>query len=82
MDTFIAAIVAEAEGLPADQRGSWIARRAIAAARAADAAISPEALEAEFRAWWKSQAWSAPPGFHAVRIAKEWGRHLLTRGQP
>ena len=82
MNSLIATIVAEAEGLPADQRGAWIARRAIAAARQADASIGPEALEAEFRAWWKAPAWSAPPGFHAVRIAKQWGRHLLTRGLP
>lgn len=37
----------------------------IKAVRAADAAISDQALESEFRAWWQAS----------------WGRHLLSRGQ-
>lgn len=80
MDETISRIIQAAATLEPEEQGHFIATEAIAAARRADAAISPEALEAEFRAWWKAQAWSAPPGFHAVRIAKAWGRHLLSRG--
>lgn len=46
------------------------------AIRAADAAISDQAPEAEFRAWWL-QSWGTPPNTQAVA----WGRHLLSRGQ-
>jgi|GEM_PF-5303167 len=52
----------------------------IAAIRAADAAISDQALEAELRAWWRSQGWPAGPGIHAVQTHIAWGRHLLARG--
>ena len=80
MEETIARIIQAAAALDPEEQGHFIATEAIKAARAADAAISPEALEAEFRAWWKAQAWSAPPGFHAVRVAKAWGQHLLKRG--
>lgn len=50
------------------------------AIRAADAAISDQALEAEFRAWWL-QSWGTPPNSQAVAVAVAWGRHLLSRGQ-
>lgn len=79
-DSTISRIIEAAAALEPEERDWFIATEAIKAARAADAAISVEALEAEFRAWWKAQAWSAPPGFHAVRIAKAWGQHLLSRG--
>lgn len=52
----------------------------IAAVRAADAAICDQALEAEFRAWWRSQGWPAGPGLHAVQTHLAWARHLLSRG--
>lgn len=52
----------------------------IKAVRAADAAISDQALEAEFRAWWQA-SWGTPPNTQAVAIAVAWGRHLLSRGQ-
>jgi hypothetical protein len=55
-------------------------RATIAAVRAADAAISDQALEAEFRAWWGTR-YVRPPGLAFVMVAVAWGRHLLTRGQ-
>ena len=52
----------------------------VAEVRAADAAISDEALAAEYRAWWGA-SYGVPPNRQAVTIAVAWGRHLLTRGQ-
>jgi len=52
----------------------------IAALRAADAAISTAALEAEYRAWWQA-SYGVPPNAQAVAVAVAWGRHLLSRGQ-
>ena len=52
----------------------------IAALRAADAAISDPALEAEYRAWWMA-SYGVPPNAQAVAIAVAWARHLLSRGQ-
>lgn len=52
----------------------------IAAVRAADAAISDPALEAEYRAWWMA-SYGVPPNAQAVAVAVAWGRHLLSRGQ-
>lgn len=54
-------------------------RDTIAAVRAADAAISDQALQAEFRAWWGAR-YPSPPGLGFAMIAVAWGRHLLTRG--
>jgi len=80
MEETISRIIQAAAALEPEEQGHFIATEAIAAARRADAAISPEALEAEFKVWWKEQGWTAPPGFHAVRVAKAWGQHLLKRG--
>ena len=67
---------------PADQ-GWFIATEAIKAARAADAAISDQTLEAEFRAFWKANAPGAitVPAGHSVSIGMAWARHLLNRGR-
>jgi len=54
-------------------------RKTIAAIRAADAAISDEALEAEFRAWWASKHYLNPDS-HFVSDYVAWARHLLSRG--
>lgn len=51
----------------------------VGAIRAADAAISPQALEAEFRLWW-AESYPAPPNAQAVAIAVAWGAHLLSKG--
>ncbi|MBU6250955.1 MAG: hypothetical protein KGO47_07315 [Cyanobacteria bacterium REEB417] len=52
----------------------------VAEVRAADAAISDEAVAAEYRAWWGA-SYGVPPNNQAVAVAVAWGRHLLTRGQ-
>jgi hypothetical protein len=52
----------------------------MAEVRAADAAISDEALAAEYRAWWGA-SYGVPPNNQAIVVAVAWGRHLLTRGQ-
>lgn len=51
----------------------------LAELRAADAAISEAALQAEYRAWW-SASYGAPPNAQAVSMAAAWGRHLLGLG--
>ena len=55
-------------------------RPTVAAIRAADAAISAEALEAEFRAWWKANSMDVAL-HHMVETHVAWGRHLLSRGE-
>jgi hypothetical protein len=58
-------------------------RPTVAAVRAADAAISDEALEAEFRAWWKARVHpSCVPAYHTISTIVAWARHILSRGQP
>lgn len=52
---------------------------AVAEVRAADAAISPEALDADYRAWWQA-SYGVPANAQAVGIAVAWGQHLLCRG--
>ena len=56
-----------------------IARESVAAVRAADAAISEQALAAEFRAWWHQQG-RGPAHPQAVHTHVAWGQHLLSRG--
>ena len=53
----------------------------IAAVRAADAAISDEALEAELRAWWKALHPLTVPAYHTVSTYVAWARHILKRGK-
>ena len=55
-------------------------RATVGAIRAADAAISAQALESEFRLWW-AESYPSPPNAQAVAIAVAWGRHLLSRGR-
>lgn len=76
-----------AEGGTADEihlrgiRAVLALRPSVADVRAADAAISDEALEAEFRAWWKAN--SLDFALHnMVNTHVAWGRHLLSRVQP
>ena len=59
-------------------------RPSVAEVRAADAAISAEALEAEFRAWWKAKVHIPAADYrarHACATHVAWGRHLLSRGE-
>lgn len=76
----ICRIIRAAVALPLEEQGHFIASQAIAMTRAADAAISDQALEAEFRAWWAQSFPAAPPNAQAVANAVAWGRHLLSRG--
>ena len=55
-------------------------RPTVSQLRAADAAISEEALADEYRAWWQA-SYGTPPNAQSVAIAVAWGRHLLSRGQ-
>ena len=77
-----------AEGGTADEihlrgiRAVLALRPTVAAVRAADAAISAEALEAEFRAWWKAKVHPLNvPAYHTITTHLAWGRHLLSRGE-
>lgn len=54
---------------------------AIAFIREADAAISPQAIESEFRLWFAEQFPGVAPNNAAVATAVAWGRHLLSRGR-
>lgn len=54
----------------------------VAAVRAADASITAQALESEFRAWWRAQGWPTPaPGPHAISTHVAWAQHVLRRGR-
>ena len=82
-DTTISQIIERAAALPPEEQPYFLAREAIAAARAADLAISDQALESELRAWWKGSVHPLnAPAFHTVSTHVAWGRHLLRRGQP
>ncbi len=61
-------------------REATIGRDAIAAARAADAAIAPQALAAEFSAWWRNQGWTFQPGPQTIQTHVAWAQHILNRG--
>ena len=57
-------------------------RPSVAAVRAADAAIADEAIEAEFRAWWRAKVHPlTAPAYHTTTTHIAWGRHLLSRGK-
>ena len=79
----ISRIIRAAAALDPAVQGHFIAAEAIKASRAADAAISDQALEAEFRAWWKANAPGSitVPAGHSVSIGLAWGRHLLRGGR-
>lgn len=81
-DSTIALIIEAARTLPLEEQGQYIARQAIAAARAADLAISDQALEAELRAFWKQHVHPLnQPAFHTISTHLAWGRHLLAGGR-
>lgn len=54
---------------------------AMAFIREADAAISPQALESEFRIWWAQSFPGAPPNGQTVATSVAWARHILSRGR-
>jgi len=81
-DPTIARIIEASRALEPEEQGWFIATEAIKASRAADAAITDQALEADLRAWWKHAIHPlTPPSFHAVTTHVAWARHLLNRGR-
>jgi hypothetical protein len=78
-DTLISNIVEASHAVDPQLQGRWIAERAIAAARAADAEISDQALEAEYAAWFQRE-YGRPPHPTATGMGIAWGRHLLSKG--
>jgi hypothetical protein len=83
MDDTITRIIQAAAALDPEEQPWFIALEAMKAARAADAAISDQALEAELRAWWKGAVHPlTAPAFHTISTHIAWGRHLLSRGRP
>ena len=76
-------ILTAAAALPHEEQPHFIAAEAIKASRAADAAISDQALEFEFRKFWRDNAPGVitVPAGHTVAIGLAWGRHILTRGR-
>ena len=80
-DTTISAILMASAAVPIELQGRWIAEQAIAAARAADAGISDQALEAEYVAWFKRENLGVPPGPLSTAVAVGWARHLLSGGR-
>ena len=77
----ISRIIEASKALELADQPWFIAAEAIKAARAADAAISDQALEAELQAFWKACIHPLNvPAFHAVTTHMAWARHLLSRG--
>ena len=76
-DAIISDIIEAARSQPPELQGRWIAERAIRTQRAADAAISDQALEAEFDAWYLIEYGRLPGGI-TTAWAAGWGRHLLS----
>ena len=76
--------VARAAGIdPASFSFGFRSSHTTAALPAADAAISDQAIEAEFRAWWKANVHPLNvPAFHTVTTHVAWARHILSRGEP
>ena len=79
-DTNISAILEAAKAQPLELQGRWIAEQAIAAARAADAEISDQALKAEYRTWYQRE-YGRSPGAIGAAWAVGWARHLLSGGR-
>jgi hypothetical protein len=78
----ISRIIDASKALELADQPWFVATEAIKASRAADAAITDQALEAELRAWWKHGIHPlTPPSFHAVTTHVAWARHLLSRGR-
>lgn len=76
-DAIISDIIEAAKSQPPELQGRWIAERAIRTQRAADAAISDQALEAELDAWFYRE-WGRLPGLITTGWAVAWARHLLS----
>jgi len=78
----ISRIIEASKALEPEEQCWFIATEAIKVARAADARMSDQALEADLRAWWKHEIHPlTPPSFHAVTTHVAWARHLLNRGR-
>jgi len=82
-DTTISAILEAAKAQPPELQGRWIAEQAIAATRTADAGISNQALEAEFKEWFERECGplALRPGPLSTALAVGWARHLLIGGR-
>jgi hypothetical protein len=80
-DSQIAGIVERARALPATAQGHYIARQAIAEARAADGRISPQAIHAEFRAWVYREHGTPPPRVAVPTWLAAWSLYLLRGGR-
>jgi hypothetical protein len=78
--TIFRAILESAKAQPPELQGRWIAEQVIAAARAADAGISDQALEADFRLLYR-KLFRSFPSRQAVEMAIAWARHLLSGGR-
>lgn len=79
-DLLISNIVEAARAVDPQLQALLIAEKVIAAARAVDADISDQALEAEYAAWFQRE-YGRPPHPTATRVGIALGRHLLRRGQ-
>lgn len=75
----ISEIIKASHAVDPQLQGRWIAERAVAAARAADAGISDQALAAEYAAWFQRE-YGRPPHPTATGLGIAWGRHLLKKG--
>jgi hypothetical protein len=76
-DAILSEIIDAARSQPPELQGRWIAERAIRTQRAADAAISDQALEAEFDAWYQIEYGRLPGGI-TTAWAVGWARHLFS----
>ena len=76
MDATTISAALDAAELALSQGDSHAARQHIAAARAADAGISDQALEAEHQAWCRQCG--RRPGDIATANFADWARHLLS----
>ena len=76
-DAIISDIFKGAAAQPRSVQQRWIVERAIRTQRAADAAISDQALEAEFDAWHQLE-YGHLPGQIVTACAFGWARHLLS----
>jgi hypothetical protein len=76
-DAILGDIIEAARSQPPELQGRWIAERVIRTQRAADAAISEEALQAELDAWFQIE-YGHLPGQIVTAWALGWARHLLS----
>jgi hypothetical protein len=76
-DVIISDIFKAAAAQPESVQQRWIAERVIKTQRAADAAVSDEALQAELDAWFQLE-YGHLPGQIFSAGALGWARHLLS----